>query len=110
MSLNIYLIDPTATYETEWLYEGNITHNLTKMADEAGIYEALWRPERIGIYAKDIVEIIEEGLAHLKTRPDYFRQFNSSNGWGMYEDFVPFVEKYLIALKEYPEAKIEVSR
>ena len=70
-----------------------------------------WRPEEIGAeYAKDIIEIVEKGLAYLKARPEYFEQFNSPNGWGMYEHFVPFVAKYLEAIKEYPEAKIEVSR
>ena len=34
----------------------------------------------------------------------------ATNGWGMYEHFVPFVEKYLEACKEYPDAVIEVSR
>jgi len=44
MSLDVYLTDPTATYDTESLFSSNITHNLRKMALEAGIYEALWRP------------------------------------------------------------------
>jgi hypothetical protein len=59
---------------------------------------------------KKIIELLEKGLADLKERPEYFEQFNSSNGWGMYEHFVPFVEKYLEACKEYPDAIIEVSR
>ena len=111
MSLDVYLNDPTATYETDSLYWANITHNLGKMAGEAGIYKALWRPEEIEAkYAKDIIEIVEKGLADLKARPEYFEQFNSPNGWGMYEHFVPFVEKYLQALKEYPDAEIYISR
>lgn len=111
MSLDVYLNDPTATYETASLYWANITHNLGKMAGEAGIYKALWRPEEVEAkYAKDIIEIVEKGLADLKARPEYFEQFNSPNRWGMYEHFVPFVEKYLEALKEYPDAEIYISR
>jgi len=30
--------------ESEEIYSANITHNLGKMANKAGIYEALWRP------------------------------------------------------------------
>lgn len=30
-------------------YHANITHNLGKMAEAAGIYHALWRPDEIGI-------------------------------------------------------------
>jgi len=97
--------------EQELLYDSNITHNLNEMADKAGIYKALWRPEEIGAkYAKDIIEIVEKGLADLKARPEYFEQFNSPNGWGMYHHFVPFVEDYLNACKEYPDAEIHISR
>jgi hypothetical protein len=97
--------------EQEMLYDANITHNLGKMAAKAGIYKALWRPEEIGAkYAKDIIEIVEKGLADLKARPEYFEQFNSPNGWGMYEHFVPFVSDYLDALKENPDAEIHISR
>jgi len=78
MSLYVYLEDPTAKYKTESLYWANITHNLGEMADKAGIYKALWRPEEIGAkYAKDIIEIVEKGLSDLKARPEYFEQFNS---------------------------------
>lgn len=119
MSLDVYLertvflsYDKGVTYveQEEEVYWANITHNLTEMADKAGIYQALWNPLENGYkYAKDIVEIVEEGLNDLKERPQYFEQFNSPNGWGLYEHFVPFVEKYLDALKEYPEAIIRVS-
>jgi hypothetical protein len=114
MSLNVSLKLPDCKAcgrDGRYLYDANITHNLNKMADKAGIYDALWRPEEIGAkYAKDIIEIVEKGLADLKARPEYFEQFNSSNGWGMYEHFVPFVEKYLEACKKYPDSEILVSR
>ena len=97
--------------EQKLLYDANITHNLGNMAGEAGIYKALWRPEEIGCkYAKDIIDVIEKGLADLKARPEYFETFNSPNGWGMYEHFVPFIEKYLEALKQNPESEIQISR
>jgi hypothetical protein len=99
------------TRDNEEVYDANITHNLGKMAREAGIYEALWRPEEIQKEkAGDIIELLEKGLADLKARPEYFKTFNSSNGWGMYKHFVPFVEKYLDACRNYPECLIEVSR
>lgn len=101
----------TFTEDNEQVYWGNITHNLGGMAGEAGIYEALWRPEELDkTKAGEIVDLLETGLADLKARPEYFQKFDSPNGWGMYEHFVPFVEKYLGACKEYPDAVIEVSR
>jgi len=121
MSLDIYLINkvesdcptcgkPNFEHE-EQVYWANITHNLGKMATEAGIYEALWRPEQIGkTKASEIVDLLEKGLAALKAQPEHFEKFNSPNGWGIYEHFVPFVEKYLTACKEYPNANISISR
>lgn len=81
------------------------------MAGEAGIYEHLWRPEELGAkQAKDISEGVEEGLALMKSDPDRFKKFDSPNGWGLYDHFIPWVEKYLVALKEHPNAYIGVSR
>lgn len=131
MSLTVCLKDPTATYDTEYLYKSNITHNLGKMANMAGIYEALWRPYRLkkgydlkeGDYeaewafedsvttvAEEIIPVLEKGLKDLKERPEYFKKFDSPNGWGTYIHFVPFVEKYLEALREYPKAIVITSR
>jgi hypothetical protein len=105
------LQDPTATYPNDDLYWGNITHNLIKMADEAGIYEYLWRPEEKNITtAEQLIKPLEEGLKKLKADPEYFRKFDSPNGWGLYVHFVPFVEKYLEACKKYPKAIVRISR
>jgi hypothetical protein len=120
MSLDVYLsrkrlvsYDGAKTFyeEYEECYQSNITHNLGIMADAAGIYKALWRPEEIGITkAGDLVPIIENGLADMKERPEYYKQFDTPNGWGTYKDFVPWIEEYLDACKIYPEAQITVSR
>ena len=92
-------------------YWSNITHNLNKMAKEAGIYEHLWRPEELGITtAKELIEPLKEGLKKLKDNPKHYEQFNASIRWGMYKHFVPFIEDYLNACIQYPDAIIEVSR
>jgi hypothetical protein len=125
MSLDVYLSGPEYKYDcvcsrcgnmhegtsNEEFYSANITHNLNKMAAEAGIYEALWRPEMLNIvYAKELIPLLEEGLGKLKKDPEYFEQFNSPNGWGLYKHFVPFVKEYLEACKRYPDALVHVSR
>lgn len=116
--------------EKEELYGANITHNLNVMAEQAGIYKALWRPyqlhkdyvysedykiemafeDLVTIIATDIIDVIEQGLDLLKNRPDYFSKFNSPNGWGTYVHFVQFVKKYLAALKQYPNSIVIVDR
>lgn len=107
MSLDITLM---AVRPTE-IYSGNITHNLTKMADEAGIYKHLWRPEELGIKtAEELIEPLREGLARLLESPEHFRQFNPPNKWGDYDAFVRFVDNYLSACEANPDATISVSR
>lgn len=97
--------------EYEDVFTSNITHNLGEMAEKAGIYYACWRPEEIGAkYAKDIIPLLEKGYKDLKSRPEYFKQFDSENGWGMYIHFLPWVKEYLNACRKYPNATIGVSR
>jgi hypothetical protein len=93
------------------IYTANITHNLNEMADAAGIYKHLWRPDEIGITkAWQLIEQLRDGLDRLKSNPEHYKQFDSPNGWGTYESFVPFVEKYLQACIENPESDVVVSR
>jgi hypothetical protein len=97
--------------ESNEVYSANITHNLTEMADAAGIYKALWRPEEIGItQAKQLIEPLTKGLKKLKKSPEKYKKFDSPNGWGLYIHFVPFVENYLKACIENPESYVEVWR
>lgn len=103
MSLDVYL--------RETIYSSNITHNLNKMAEEAGIYKYLWRPDEIGIYsAGELIGPLSEGLQKLITEPEKFKAFNPENGWGCYEGLVKFVTSYLAACAANPDAKVEVSR
>jgi hypothetical protein len=107
MSLDVTLtkVMPTTVFSS------NITHNLGGMARVAGIYKALWYPDMIGITkAAQLIEPLWVGLALLKSDPKKFEKFNSPNGWGMYEHFVPFVEKYLEACQDNPDAEVSVSR
>lgn len=122
MSLDVYLLSPepvetrcaccgALTSEQETLYEQNITHNLNTMAEAAGIYKHLWRPEEINITrAGQLIEPLTEGLRLLRADPAKYRELNPANGWGSYEGLVKFVESYLIACKDYPEAEIKISR
>lgn len=99
-----------AVTETE-VFDYNITHNLNDMADEAGIYKHLWRPEELGIKkAEELIEPLRNGLELLKSEPEKFKKFNPENGWGDYEDLVKFVEQYLSHCISWPDAIIHTSR
>ena len=107
MSLDVSLSEMRMTE----IYSANITHNLVDMALEAGLYQQLWRPEELGITkAGDLIQPLTVGLALLKSDPTRFEKFNASNGWGLYKHFVPFVEKYLRACQDNPDAEVNVSR
>lgn len=97
--------------ETDIVFDANITHNLAEMAEEAGIYKHLWRPEELGVKtAKELIEPLRAGLALLRSDPARFEKYNPENGWGSYESFVPWVQRYLDACESYPEAEVSASR
>lgn len=103
MSLDVTLLSET--------YTENITHNLNKMAMEAGIYKELWRPEELDITkAWQLIIPLSEGLVRLLDDPAHYKSFNPVNGWGSYENLVKFVNNYLNACRATPNATISVSR
>ena len=125
MSLDVYLEGPEIeelqtccecghermVKRCERFYEDNITHNLNTMAERCGIYKELWRPEEIGVTkASQLIKPLTAGLAKLRANPTRFRKFDSPNGWGTYEHLFEFVENYLEACKENPEANVRASR
>lgn len=124
MSLNIYLKDNPSEVvcvcecdhihkkiHSPIMFEINITHNLINMAEEAGIYKVIWRPDEIGIKkAKDMIDILEEGLLTLQAEPLNFKRFNPRSGWGSYQSLLCAVSELLEACKEFPESNVEVHR
>ncbi len=107
MSLDVYL---TATVPT-CVFDANITHNLSGMANEAGIYKHVWRPEEVGVKtAADLIEPLRAGITLMENNPTRFMAFDADNGWGRYDQFVPWLKKYLAACEENPTATVEVSR
>lgn len=93
------------------VFSANYTHNCGNMAESAGIYRHVWKPEEIGITkAKQLILALREGIAIMEADPERFKKLNPPNGWGSYETFVPWLKKYLSACEQYPEADVRVSR
>ena len=83
MSLDVYL---KCEHCGSVFFEANITHNLNKIAMEAGIYEALWRPDEINLRrAKELIQPLKVGLILMTADPARFKKLNAANGWGTYE-------------------------
>lgn len=107
MSLDVSLTAPRPTE----VFTANITHNLTEMAEAAGLYQALWRPEELKVTtAAELMTLLEAGLERLSGNRELFVQFNSPSGWGSYDGLVKFVENYLAACRKYPDAIVSVCR
>jgi len=95
------LIDPAVTAAIHAAIERHDYHG----PDGAFALEA-----SLEVYARDIIPYLQKGLARMKDNPALFEAHNPPNGWGAYVRFVPWVEKYLAACLEYPDAIVEVSR
>lgn len=109
MSLDVSLTVPPT--KPEEVFSANITHNLADMAMAAGIYMHLWRPDEIGITkAWKLIEPLKAGLEKMKADPERFKKFNPPNGWGTYDNFLPWVERYLAACIATPHANVSVYR
>jgi len=112
MSLDFYLeYEDEISGERVEAFSANITHNLSRMADEAGIYYCLWRPEEVGIKkANELIEPLTVAVKMMKDNPERFEAFNAKNGWGLYEHFLPWIEDVIWACKKYPNALVRASR
>lgn len=100
-----YTPEATETYE---LYHDNITHNLSAMAGQAGLFDLLWRSE--GKTAEDLISPLMAGYRKLYCRPYRFKKLNPENGWGTYDQLVEFTGNFLLACIRHPKAKVEISR
>lgn len=97
--------------EDEHLASFSITHNLAVMADEAGIYRCLWKPETIGLTkAGQLKKRLKDGLIKLKNDPENFKQFNPIHGGGSYAFLVSVVGAMIEECRKNPKAKVSVSR
>lgn len=96
---------------TDILFESNMTHNMSEMAAELGIFDAVWRPDTVGIVtAIQLIPILESAIAELEEQPEHYKTFNPDNGWGDYDGFLNFLKTYLAGCTTYPDGLVEVSR
>lgn len=106
MSLDVLL--EKMVYRT--VFTSNITHNLGGMARAAGIYDHLWQPQKIGIKrAGELIVPLKMGIELMKSDPQRFKKFDAKNGWGTYEQFLPWIGSYLQACIDNPDADVSVS-
>lgn len=102
------------TYEGEGnsrVFSANITHNLTRMAKAAGIYDLLWDLTIEGediLTAGQMTEQLRMGIERMESDPDTYKTYNPTNGWGSYDDFIPWLKELLEACEEFPDAHVTI--
>ena len=107
MGLDVYLKEVKPC--TIWAI--GITHNLTAMAEAAGLYECMWRPDEMCItLASQMIHPLRCGIAVLKQDKEKLEKLNPENGWGSYDILLSVAQRYLAACEENPNAEVEVSR
>ena len=124
MSLDVYLYERVCPFEDDLcllcvassvddnrehlrlVFQQNITHNLGKMADAAGFYQATWRPEELfnSPRARDIAPFLVQGLAKLRSDPPKYIKLQPTNGWGTHASFMVWVSTYLEECLKNPDA------
>lgn len=96
--------------EDDHVFTANITHNLAPMAKRAFLYYPIWKPSTINIVkAELLIPRLIGGLKRLNENPQIYKNLDARNGWGTYDQFVPWIERYLNACIEYPDALVEVN-
>lgn len=107
MSLDITLTNHCDYCGHDYSYSCNITHNLGQMAREAGIYDLLWNASG---KAGAMIKPLAKAIIDMEARPEYYRQFDAPNGWGIYDDFLPWLNEILQQCVDNPEAVITVDK
>ena len=110
MSLDVYLECPCCKIE---VYSANITHNVNEIAKKAGVYMHLWRPDEMEppiTLASELVAPLESAVKYLGDNFYNLMAMEPKNGWGTVGGLQEFVVLYLNACREFPNAKVRVSR
>jgi hypothetical protein len=97
--------------ETVYYFDRNITHNLAAMAQEAGVYDCLWRHSENGIWkAKQLIDPLLAGITKMHQHPELFVKHNPENGWGNYRGLCDWLTDLLEACWKNPGADISSHR
>lgn len=102
MSLDFILVDCNE------VYSGNMTHNVTDMWREAGVYNALYNSH--GLKAWLIIDQLAAGIGDMVTFPEKYKNMDSENGWGTYDRALPFLIEVYKNCKKNPGARIEIDK
>ena len=88
----------------------SITHNLSTIAKEVGIYQFLWLSSEFGIEtAEQLRKPLVYAVQLLSHTKDY-RRFEPANGYGTVEDLVRFLNDLYSVCIKHPQATVRTDR
>lgn len=90
------------------VFDANFTHNVTSMWRKAGVYDALYNSE--GMTAFEVLPYLRGGLDDMRAKPDEYAALDAPNGWGTYNNALPWLERLVAAFEEMPNGIIGVSK
>ena len=85
---------------------GNITYNVSRMVLEACGVTYRWFD---GMECAKALPILHFAWRNLKRNPPHFRRFEPDNGWGTYEQFMPYMTRFYAMARLHPTGIIRVS-
>lgn len=84
---------------------GNYTSNCAPMWRKAGAD----LEEMHGKTAKDVAPVLEAAIQAMESDPDAYAAMNPANGWGDHISVREFLERFAVACRKYPKAKVSIS-
>jgi len=104
-----YDIDITVDHEDGYssgFEVGNMTYNVSTMVKEACGVTFSWFD---GMTCKQALPILYFCWRNLRRNPSHFRRFEAPNGWGTYEQFMPYMTRFYVMARLHPKGIIRVS-
>jgi hypothetical protein len=99
--------------ERKEYYWATVSNCHRELARAAEVYTAVWEPNTAGsTVAKQLIVPLTIGLAELEVHPEKFESIARRSvcaPYGGYQSFVHFIQGYLQACIEYPDATVRVS-
>lgn len=89
----------------------NITYNLGPMFNEAfGAKGSDWYDLLEGKKGEDIIPLIDKAIDNMVLNPYHYKKFDASNGWGTYEQALPWLIQLRQEIYDNKECIITSSR
>jgi len=102
----VIVVDHGDGYKTT-VFDRNITYNLRNMLVEAGLPDSLHSLN--GKTCRESQDILYTVWHELRTRPYYYKRFDSPNGWGLQKNLLPWIRDLYLKSRQHPRGVIRVS-